>query len=78
VGTRALTLVSRWALAELDLARLQLTVSVGNEASAGLAEKVGFRREGILRAWLDNRGKRADVIMFSLPPGEVGSSGSSA
>jgi RimJ/RimL family protein N-acetyltransferase len=72
VGERALRLISGWALGELGLARLQLTTMPGNKASARLAEKVGFRREGVLRAWLDNRGDRADVIMFSLLPGELG------
>lgn len=71
IGERALRLVSFWALEELELARLQLTAMIGNVASARLAEKVGFRREGVLRAWLDNRGTRADVIMHSLLPGEI-------
>ena len=70
IGERALRLVSRWALEEF--ARLQLTTIVGNVASARLAEKVGFRREGVLRAWMDNRGERADVIMHSLLPREIG------
>jgi RimJ/RimL family protein N-acetyltransferase len=72
IGERALKLVSRWALDELALARLQLTVMIGNVASARLAEKAGFKREGILRAWMDNRGARADVIMHSLLPDEAG------
>ena len=72
IGTRALQLVSRWALEELGLARLQLAVMVGNTVSAGLAEKVGYRREGVLRAWFENRGTRADVVMYSLLPDEVG------
>ena len=72
IGERALRLVSRWALEELGLARLQLTTMVGNYASSRLAEKVGFQREGVLRSWLDNRGTRADVVMYSLLPGEVG------
>jgi RimJ/RimL family protein N-acetyltransferase len=71
IGERALRLVSRWALQELGLARLQLSVMVGNTASARLAEKAGFKREGILRAWMDNRGARADVIMHSLLPGDI-------
>jgi len=71
IGERALKLVSRWALEELELARLQLTVMIGNVASARLAEKVGFKREGVLRSWMDNRGERADVIMHSLLPGEI-------
>jgi RimJ/RimL family protein N-acetyltransferase len=72
IGERALRIVSRWALEELGLARLQLSVIVGNGASARLAEKTGFSREGILRAWMDNRGERADVIMHSLLPSEIG------
>jgi len=71
IGERALRLISCWALEELGLARLQLGVMVGNAASARLAEKVGFEREGILRGWMDNRGVRADVIMHSLLPGEI-------
>jgi RimJ/RimL family protein N-acetyltransferase len=71
IGERALRLVSRWALQELGLTRLQLSVMVGNTASARLAEKVGFEREGILRAWMENRGARADVIMYSLLPGDA-------
>jgi len=71
IAERALELVSRWALGELELARLQLTVMLGNITSARLAEKAGFKREGILRAWMDNRGTRADVIMHSLLPSEI-------
>ncbi len=71
VGTRAVRIVSRWALEDLGLARLQLVADVGNTASARVAEKLGYRREGILRAWLDNRGTRTDVIMYSLLPGEI-------
>jgi RimJ/RimL family protein N-acetyltransferase len=71
IGERALRLVSNWAFEEFGLARLQLGVIVGNDASARLAEKTGFSREGILRAWMDNRGERADVIMHSLLPSET-------
>lgn len=72
IGERALKLVSRWALEELGIGRLQLTTMIGNVASARLAEKVGFRREGVLRAWIDNRGTPADMVMHSLLPGEIG------
>jgi RimJ/RimL family protein N-acetyltransferase len=71
IGERALGLVSRWALEELELGRLQLTTMIDNVASARLAEKVGFRREGVLRAWIDNRGTRADMIIHSLLPSEI-------
>jgi RimJ/RimL family protein N-acetyltransferase len=69
--TRALRLFARWALDELHLPRLQLGTLPGNTASERVAEKVGFSREGMLRAYLDQRGERRDVTMWSLLPGEV-------
>lgn len=74
--TRALRLVSTWALDELGLARLQLGTFPGNRSSERVAEKVGFRREGVLRAYFDQRGEqRRDVTMWSLLPGELEPSG---
>lgn len=69
-ATRALVLLSRWALRELALARLQLTTDVENTKSQRVAERGGFVREGILRAWYDRRGERRDAVMFSLVPSE--------
>lgn len=68
---RALRLLSRWALDELKLPRLQLGTFPGNTSSERVAEKVGFKREGILRSYLDQRGERRDVLMWSLLPGEL-------
>lgn len=71
--TRALRLLANWALEESSLARLQLGTIPGNAASERVAEKVGFRREGTLRAYVDQRGERRDVVMWSLLPGELAS-----
>lgn len=72
VGTRALRLLSRWALAELDLQRLDLITDPDNVASQRVAEKVGFQREGVLRAHLRHPdGRIRDSVMFSLLPGEL-------
>jgi RimJ/RimL family protein N-acetyltransferase len=68
---RALTLLARWAFDELRLPRLQLGTLPGNTASERVAEKAGFSREGILRSYLDQRGERRDVLMWSLLPGEL-------
>jgi [ribosomal protein S5]-alanine N-acetyltransferase len=66
VATRALDLVARWALEEQRLIRVQLTAEPGNVASQRVAEKVGFRREGLLRRYLKIGGERRDGVMFSL------------
>ncbi|GGM45300.1 GNAT family N-acetyltransferase [Dactylosporangium sucinum] len=36
-----------------------------------LAERCGFRREGVLRSHLWFKGARRDTVMFSLLPGEL-------
>lgn len=72
LGTRALRLVSRWALEELALIRLELITDPDNVASQRVAEKVGFRREGVLRSHLRHPdGRIRDSVMFSLLPGEL-------
>ena len=65
--TRALRLVSRWALEETGLARLELGHKVGNEASGRVAAKAGFRAEGRLSGRLPNPdGTWSDEIYYSL------------
>jgi RimJ/RimL family protein N-acetyltransferase len=70
-ATRALQLVSRWALCEKQLARFQLRADVENVASQRVAEKAGFVREGVLRSSLELKGERRDVIMYSLLPEDL-------
>lgn len=70
--TRALRLLSRHALEELGLQRVELITDPDNVASQRVAEKVGFRREGVLRAHLRHPdGRIRDSVMFSLLPGEL-------
>jgi RimJ/RimL family protein N-acetyltransferase len=70
--TIALRLLSGWALEELELQRLELITDPDNAASQRVAEKVGFRREGVLRAHLRHPdGRVRDSVMFSLLPGEL-------
>ena len=45
---------------------MQARVIEGNEASARVLTKLGFREEGTLRKSLFRRGKFEDVQMFSL------------
>ncbi len=72
VMTRALRTICRWGLDELALGRLELITDPDNRASQRVAEKVGFRREGVLRSHLLHPdGRRRDSVMFSLLPGEL-------
>jgi RimJ/RimL family protein N-acetyltransferase len=66
VATTALRLASRWGLRDLGVARVQLSTHVDNPASQRVAERAGFRREGVLRSWEELRGERVDLVMFSL------------
>lgn len=70
--TRALRLLSQWALEDLELQRLELLTDPENLASQRVAEKVGFQREGVLRAHLRHPdGRVRDSVMLSLLPGEL-------
>jgi RimJ/RimL family protein N-acetyltransferase len=72
VCTHALRVLSRWAVDELGLGRLELVTDPDNVASQRVAEKAGFRREAVLRSHLLYRdGRRRDSIMFSLLPEEL-------
>lgn len=72
ICTRALRLLTRHALEELELQRVDLVTDPDNLASQRVAEKVGFQREGVLRAHLRHPdGRIRDSVMFSLLPGEL-------
>lgn len=72
VVTRALRVLSRFGFEELGLGRLELVTDPDNRASQRVAEKVGYRREGVLRSHLLHPdGRRRDSVMFSLLPGEL-------
>jgi RimJ/RimL family protein N-acetyltransferase len=69
VATTATRTVARWAFEAVPaLARLQLRADVQNVASNRVAEKAGFKREGVLRAQRLNArlGRRVDFVMWSL------------
>lgn len=72
VATRALRRLCRHALEDLRLERLELFADPENVASQRVAEKVGFRREGVLRSHLCHPdGRRRDSVVLSLLPGEL-------
>ena len=69
VGTEALRLLTEWALAQ-GMARLELRISVENEASKKVAARCGYELEGILRSTYLKAGRREDTELWSrLAPG---------
>ena len=71
IAARAVRALCGWAFAELGARRLELVVEPGNRPSQRVAEKAGFRQEGLLRSYLEIRGERRDALMYSLLPEDV-------
>jgi RimJ/RimL family protein N-acetyltransferase len=72
VATEALDLVTRWALAEHKVRRVQLVTLLDNVASQRVAQRCGFTREGVLRAWEPVKDRQPDVVMWSRVAGDPG------
>lgn len=68
MATTAVRLVSGWAFEKLGINRLNLITAPENLASQRVAERAGFTREGLLRAWMPTSDGRRDSVMFSLLP----------
>ena len=64
----AVRLVGGWAFATLELPRLQLRIDPANAASIRVAERCGYRFEGVLRSVFELRGTRIDSAMYSRLP----------
>jgi [ribosomal protein S5]-alanine N-acetyltransferase len=58
--------VIQYAFAELGIYRIGAVTFLDNKASFGLLEKIGFKREGILRGYIHQNGKFNDTYVFSL------------
>jgi RimJ/RimL family protein N-acetyltransferase len=65
VATAALRLLTEWAFAELDMVRLELLIGAANEPSKRVAERNGYRREGLFRSLYVKEGLRDDVEIWS-------------
>jgi RimJ/RimL family protein N-acetyltransferase len=71
VATRALRLLSRWAVEQAGVRRLQLTTHPENQASQRVAEKAGFQRIGALERQLRFQDGTDRVLLFELDPDEL-------
>jgi RimJ/RimL family protein N-acetyltransferase len=64
VASEALRLLSEWAL-EQGMERLELLISVDNEASKRVAERCGYVKEGVLRSRYFKGELREDTEIWS-------------
>ena len=71
IAVAATKLLAKWGFEVLKLNRIDILVAVENQRSLRVAEKVGAKREGVLRNRIDIRGELHDAVMHSLVPGEV-------
>jgi RimJ/RimL family protein N-acetyltransferase len=70
VATRALRLLSRWAIEQGGVRRLELTTHPANGASQRVAEKAGFHRVCVVEREIRFRDGTTTVVVFELsdPP----------
>jgi RimJ/RimL family protein N-acetyltransferase len=68
VAAAAVRIVTPWAFEVLNLARIEIIVDPGNDASQRVAEAAGYTREGVLRSYQRFKDGRMDAVMFSRLP----------
>lgn len=71
-ATRALGLICRWGSEAFGCERIDLYASTGNGASQRVAERAGFLREGVLRAYMRGKQGQQDMVAFGLLLGPAG------
>ena len=70
IATEVIRMLTDWALATLELGRVHVFVAPENTPAVRVAERAGFQREGLLRAYWEIDGARVDVIVLSRLPGD--------
>ena len=70
-ATRALALLTKWAVEHVEAERCELLISVENGASKRVAERCGYVREGVLRSLHVKQDLREDTEIWSRLPSEA-------
>jgi RimJ/RimL family protein N-acetyltransferase len=64
--TRAARTIIDWAIRERGLHRVEWLVVSGNKASIAVAQRLGMRRDGVLRGNYVHHGERHDTEVWSV------------
>ena len=70
MATAILRLLTEWALRELRAQRVILIIDVENPTSARVAERCGYRREGVMRSLHLKQDRRVDAGLWSRLPSD--------
>lgn len=68
--TEALRAVVHFGFEEMNLNRIEAQHETTNPASGRVMEKIGMKKEGVLRQRLRNKGKYVDVALYAVLRGE--------
>jgi len=71
VATRAMALITAWSFRELGMERVQALVHPDNPPSAAVLDRLGFRREGLLRRYRAGDDGREERYLYSVLAGEL-------
>jgi RimJ/RimL family protein N-acetyltransferase len=71
LGEEAVRVLCRYAFDEMNLHKIRLDVYATNPGAEKTYERVGFRREGVLREEAFRQGRYLDVIRMGLLRGEL-------
>ena len=66
IVSRAVAGLLPYLFRDLDLHRVEIRVDPANDRSRALPERLGFAREGVLRAVAWDRGQRYDHVVYAL------------
>ena len=68
VASEALRQLTEWAFATRGVQRAYLLIDVDNPASGKVAERAGYRLEGVMRSTYLKQGRRGDTQLWSRLP----------
>jgi RimJ/RimL family protein N-acetyltransferase len=66
IASEATALCVEWAFTDLGMHRVEITTLPQFDRVLALAERLGFRREGVMRERNLERGRRLDVLMLAV------------